>query len=369
MHKLSLLDWTLGIYLILGIFYVFPPGGPQPADFLMIIIILITLSNRYFKIKNSDKPFFIFVGYTILVSAAWSMMLLDMRLYLGGLYFLYNLLVYLIFKRHQEHSLLRDNHLLFFVTVAIFLEASYLLFIETGHIRAIGTFTNPNQLSYFSLCFTSLGLMLANSKKRIFTGILILAMGWIIVLLGLSKAAMIAMFFQTVIFGVLLEKKRGMFFLFAAIASIIFYNYYGPQIDIALKRIDSIGHDSDDSIAGRGYDRIINDFEYALLGAGEGQYKRHDSMWGGEIHSSLGTILFSYGIPGILLFMIFLSNVFRQNRLGFVIYILPLILYSLTHNGLRYTPFWVCLAVCSRLGKKHWPERRNKFKTSRVVAV
>lgn len=357
--KAELFYWSLGLYLIMGIFYALPAGGPQPADFFMVVILLAALSSGIMKVERPDTPFLLFVGYAFFVSSVWSAILGSMSLYLGAVYFSYNFLVYLVFQKYHMRAEQKGYSLLPFVMVALFIEVIYLVFLDSGSIRAIGTFTNPNQLSYFGLCFTSLGLLIATHEKKIVAGVLILVMGWIISLFGLSKAAMIAVAFQTVIFGILLEKRRGLFFVLGAIAAFIVYRYSEQQITTALVRIDTIGVDHDDSLAGRGYDRIVNDFQHLILGAGEGQYRRHSSVWGGEIHSSLGTILFCYGIPGSILFLAFLASVWRRNRIGFVIYILPLLLYSLTHNGLRYTPFWICLSVCAQLGFRHRKARRR----------
>ena len=342
--------WSLGIFLVLGIFYVFPPGGPQPADLFMAVIVMSALFGGLLRIEKIEVWLLLFVAYAFVVSSAWAVILTNPSLYLSAIFFLYNALVYLIFQKYFSRYALGDYSLLLFIMTALFLEVSYMLLFETISIRATGTFTNPNQMSYFGLCFTSLGLMVANHEKRVLAGVVILLMGWVVVLFGLSKAAMIAMAYQTIVFGLLLKKRRGLFLALVAIAAFGVYFYVEDQIISALARIEMIGEDSDDSLAGRGYDRIINDFQYVILGAGDGEYRRHDSVWRGEIHSSLATIFFCYGIPGSFLFFGFLFSVFRRNRSGFVIYIAPLLLYSVTHNGLRFTPFWICLAACSQLG-------------------
>ena len=347
--KTQLFHWSLGLYLLVGIFYVLPPGGPQPADFFMAMIILTALSSGRIKIEPPDASFLLFICYSFLVAGVWSTILLDLSLYLGALYFSYNFLVYLIFQQHQIGAEKTAHSLLPFVLGALFTEVVLLFSFDSGTVREVGTFTNPNQLSYFGLCFTSMGLMISKYEQNVIAGVITLLMGWIISLLGLSKAAMVAMAFQTIIFGILLPSRRGLFFLLTTILAGFMLIFMGQEIAAALSRIDNLGVDHDDTLAGRGYDRIVNDVEHLFFGAGEGQYRRHDSIWRGEIHSSAGTILFSYGIPGTVLFLVFFTSIWRRNRIGFFTYIAPLLLYSLTHNGLRYTPFWICLALCSSL--------------------
>jgi hypothetical protein len=98
----------------------------------------------------------------------------------------------------------------------------------------------------------------------------------------------------------------------------------------------------------RGYDRIWRNQQYLLLGAGEGGLSRFDDtayVKNMEIHSSAGTILFSYGIVGALLFLVFTWRLIRGARARLVITLLPPLLYTGAHQGLRFTMLWVVLAV------------------------
>jgi predicted RND superfamily exporter protein len=130
-----------------------------------------------------------------------------------------------------------------------------------------------------------------------------------------------------------------------ALSAVAIYFVFLDKIQQAIDRMNAIGQDKDDSAAGRGYDRILHDFQYTILGAGEGEYWRHDSVWKGEIHSTFGTLLFCYGVVGLALFIVFLFYVYRSNRVAFLLYLMPVFVYSVVHNGLRATPFWMLLAL------------------------
>ena len=56
-------------------------------------------------------------------------------------------------------------------------------------------------------------------------------------------------------------------------------------------------------------------------------------------------MFFSYGIPGALLFGLFLWRVLRPAGLYGLALFVPLVIYGFAHNGLRETPFWIVLAV------------------------
>src|SRR5918994_582076 len=76
-------------------------------------------------------------------------------------------------------------------------------------------------------------------------------------------------------------------------------------VDRVDSRLGTIGEQGDDSLAGRGYDRIWRHPEHLVFGAGEGAGLRFTEFGGlvKEMHSTLGTVLFSYGIVGFSLFV------------------------------------------------------------------
>jgi len=111
-----------------------------------------------------------------------------------------------------------------------------------------------------------------------------------------------------------------------------------------------IGMDSDDNLTGRGYGRIALYPEFILFGAAEGigpeKDPRYDDPYmGGEIHSTFGTLLFSYGFIGLAAFVALLIFVTDFGSLVSIASVSAISLYSLTHHGLRFTNVWVFLGV------------------------
>jgi hypothetical protein len=91
---------------------------------------------------------------------------------------------------------------------------------------------------------------------------------------------------------------------------------------------------------------ISNHPEYLIFGAGEGGYNRFDTfIEDHEMHSSFGTIVFCYGIPGTILFIMFVFSLLKKLPWYYVLYSLPLFSYGVTHMGLRFTIFWVALMM------------------------
>jgi len=120
-----------------------------------------------------------------------------------------------------------------------------------------------------------------------------------------------------------------------------------------------VERDSDDSLEGRGYDRIWKFPACLLFGAGEGATDRFASKcyFLGEIHSTWAGLLFNYGIIGFALFMAFLCSIFRnlKDKRFFALLLGPFIYGFFTYN-LRNWYFWVGLAIIyssSFMGTRH----------------
>lgn len=138
----------------------------------------------------------------------------------------------------------------------------------------------------------------------------------------------------------------------ACVAALAMFSGIGPishAIDASQQRVLNRGAHANLSFSEeRGYDRIWRNQQYLVLGAGEGGLSRFDTtahVKNMEIHSSAGTIVFSYGIVGSILFVVFAWRVMRRSRLSLLIVLIPTLLYSGAHQGLRFTMLWILLAI------------------------
>jgi hypothetical protein len=98
----------------------------------------------------------------------------------------------------------------------------------------------------------------------------------------------------------------------------------------------------------RGYDRITANKEYWLLGAGEGGTERFietTRIGAAEVHSSIGTIFFCYGIVGLALFVAFVYRAVEGAPFRSVLMLAPTLAYTLAHQGLRSTSAWILFGV------------------------
>jgi hypothetical protein len=113
------------------------------------------------------------------------------------------------------------------------------------------------------------------------------------------------------------------------------------------RRVALLSRNPDDplSLWKRGYSRLVEHPEYLALGAGEGDFGRLTTRNEKEFHSSLGNILMSYGVVGLGLLLAFFFVVFQSSPRINLFYFGLIMLYGVTHMGMRDTMLWIFLGL------------------------
>ncbi|MBN1239042.1 MAG: hypothetical protein JXB36_11105, partial [Gammaproteobacteria bacterium] len=214
--------------------------------------------------------------------------------------------------------------------------------------RTILFFNNPNQLGYYALCAATI-MMLGHTLSRRLLPLTLIAYVLALYLsaLALSKAGLLAVLalpFIYLINGPTRSATR--IITIAAGAALVFV--VADQVSDSIftnleKRFASFGEQGDDTLAGRAYDRIVNYPQYLAFGAGEGLRFRFDRAL--EIHSLFGTLLFSYGVVGASIIAVFVARLVALAGFGNALYVVPVALYNLTHNGIRSPLMWLLFAM------------------------
>lgn len=359
--------FLFSMFLIIKPFYFWSSGLPQVADIIMVLLIfLYSLSVKFrYPIVISTKRILlvclIYVFYLTMVNLFWMSILQTYDGFLlPSIFFIYNLLVFLmIISLYGKYNLKLLEVTYKAILISIILQ--FILFIANGGYtggRLTGSFNNPNQLGYYCLLAASL-LMYIGGKikvKAFWFGAGLIA-SIVLVFASLSKAAILSMMGLVIFFLINRYRnkklrRRILLMLLLLSACIVFLNNTtsiindSPLLKNVKKRLESIGLDNDDSLAGRGYNRIYDYPEYWLFGAGEGQYTRFEGLQL-EMHSTLGNIQVSYGIIGLSLFLFFLFLSIRNDLSNNWYIILFIMAYGLTHNGIRNSLFWILLALFS----------------------
>ncbi len=344
---LSLGIILLALYIILKPFYFFPSGGFQLADiFLIILFFSILFGMPGLIINNYDIMSYMLALAIVItfVSGVWALILSDTKLLMPILFFVFNLFLFLSVSHILTTNKNSAKYILYAVIAAVFLQLLLLPISMTGFSRQILFFNNPNQLGYWSILSASLFLYLVQ-KVEISKTLYILFTGGVLILAGLSlsKAAIVSLF---LLYFLYYGNRPIVGIMFAAAIVLVFI--FASELELVsnvIDRLNAIGTGNDDNAEARGYDRIWNFPEYLWFGNGEGAIKRFGAIH--ELHSTLGMLFFSYGPFGIFVFIAIFIRLLFTRGIEAVLPFIPLFAYSLTHQGFRFSLFWLVLAVVS----------------------
>jgi hypothetical protein len=299
------------------------------------------------------------LGWILLVNTVWFFLLGELQFMKKTTFYVYNISVFIFIigaGYHDYNRLKQTLHLT--CVVALLMQVIYILvFADAPGRRVLGTFNNPNQLGYWALLVMTCLAFTREREPATLTDLAAMGAGLYVAMVSLSRAAFLSALLLVCVF-LLTRRLRGpvlALVVAGAMAGLVSLQLTngGPLLrafeneataNIA-HRLDSVGED-DNEILKRGYDRILRRPEYIAFGAGEGAFHRlHPDGKSKEFHSSLGNIRMSYGIVGILVFAFLFFVVFAGSPFIAWLYIVPIMLYGITHMGLRFSLFWVFLGV------------------------
>ncbi|MBA3538042.1 MAG: hypothetical protein H0T79_00290 [Deltaproteobacteria bacterium] len=347
----ALAIWVL--YIVLSPFYVVHGGLPQPGDaliFLLVPVALIRWSGRLERTSvHAMQPLLWFTYWVCLVNLGWAIYIARFSIDLiYSFYYIYNtalFLAVLVMYQRWKNAFLKLTVQIVFFTVLFQVAAS---FVIRGGTRNALFFSNPNQLGYYALLS---GCILVLTQRQLGAGLVRSSIGLTgcayLAVLSASRSALSGI----ALLAVLLFFSNPRVFITAAIVAIMLTFAGGPlsnSVDALSRRFSENRAPDKSFFEQRGYDRIWSNKEYLLTGAGEGNTARFAETTAiglGEIHSSAGTVLFSYGMVGVALFLAFIWRVLRGAPLRSSLILLPPLIYGFAHQGLRFTMLWVLLAI------------------------
>ena len=341
-------------YLITKPFYLFPSGGPQVADGFIALLFLWSLFAATRLSRDSTGVFnacIYFSVYAFFVNGIWAIILAEISMLKTPVFYFFNTIT--IFIILTFHALAREKALrilMFGTVLSLVLQVMLSLAIvgAGGSGRSILFFNNPNQLGYWGLLSVSIFCVLSRTVRiRVVWHLTIFALGFYLIALSLGKAATVAL---GLLFILHFSKKWWHFVLAAICGAILLLVLQDqPILQELAARLSNIGEQRDDSLAGRGYARILIHPEYLLFGAGEFGLSRFPGETN-ELHSTLGTLLFGYGVIGSFLFSIILLRLLSRAGISNFLYLAPAFAYGLTHQGLRFSLLWVLFAALAVTG-------------------
>ena len=349
----ALAVWALFVLMIP--FYIAPSGLPQPGDALVFVLLPIAWFSRDRRLDRSTRPvvraLLWFTLWVAVVNYGWALVLWKFdRLkdfLIHPFFYLFNALLFfsgLVIAKRDRIAFVRVTVVVTYISIAVQFVVSFVY--RTEMYRDNGLFNSPDQLGYFALlaaCLFALTQRPLAIPKWI-TGLGIMCCAYLSIL-SASRAALAGI--AILLFIQLFSNPRTI--LLASVAALAVTFLGGPlstALENAQERMQTLSRHGSFSEE-RGYDRIWNNPEYLLTGAGEGEYDRFvkPGEHGRELHSSFGSVLFAYGILGAVLFFIFMARVFSRTTWRDKAILVAGLSFALAHQGLRFTMFWVVLVV------------------------
>jgi hypothetical protein len=354
----------LGAYFVTSIFYVFPSGSPQPADFLLLLTIAATLLVAWRQLPYQPVLYIalaLFSGWIVVVNVVWFFLSPDFLFLKKTSFYLYNAVVFLFVLAAGYHDFQRLKVVIWWACViALLAQLLYLEFVFHGlGKRATGTFNNPNQLGYWALLVMACLAVVKERNPLGLLDVLALGAGFYVLMLSLSKAASISGMLLILLIVAFCRCRRaaGLVLAVGVVLGVLYQVAAGGLVERFMgfesvanlsHRLSTIGQSEDDNLLHRGYVRLIQNPQYLAFGAGEGGFERLTRIAdreSKELHSTLGTIVMSYGLVGLGLFGLLLFVIFGRAPLASIAYLGPVMLYSVTHVGVRFSEFWIFLAL------------------------
>lgn len=331
-------------------------GVPQVADFYLTAVVVLVLGGLRLRLPRPAGPvlgaFAAFVGYAALVNCTWAALLDNTSFLVSSAYYVYDALLFLtvlvLYGHFGDRFLWATVHAVI-ASVLLQLLLSPLAPEPYGPRQSL-FFNDENQLGYF--CVLAATIVALGARRVAVSPVLRLAfyttVGYLTflsqcrgALLGLAALGVVA----------LLGRPVRLLLVLAGLAAVYLVLTLDPEVvGKSWERLVTGGEY--DSLATRGYDRMVNYPEHLFLGAGEGAYTRFRSgLYGSELHSSLGSLLFCYGIVGAGCFLGGLVFVGRRDPRA-ALYLVPALVHGVGHQGFRFAFFWVMLGFlcCIALG-------------------
>ncbi len=378
------------VYLLLKPFYFFDSGGLQIGDlFLLVAFVAFLVLTKFNKrsmmglieVVKSNKLFIMFATLTLVINSIYFVYYGMPKFLLSSLYYVFIFFAIALFTvlGKNKQFLIAVSRILKFGLVAQLAISLFGLGRDYSVDRYMGTFNDPNQFGFYiliSYLFIYAIDIVLSSKKRYHIPYLIVALFLIYLsastgsLLGISVFIVLQIAYSMRgIFRINYSKVRvsmhtltaGLIVLIAAVIFVsigafaslkpIIDKFSSDQttVDRIAGKISKSDNKADISVwEDRGYDIIYKYPQYIPFGAGEGNYDRYEKAtnnYGNEVHATLPSILFYYGvIPFLIIVGWFYNKIKKVDPRVLIVYI-ALLAESFILLNQRQSLFWMIFVL------------------------
>ncbi len=330
-------------------------------------------------IYPQDIPWYFFLFCVIMIDLIWYRICGAADFLIHMIFWVYNGFAIWIWRRLADDGPVEGFHGHVFWVLKLDILIQFLILLAGrgrvlvepwGATRYTGTFNDPNQLAFF--LFTAVLLIYLNEIKRnrkpdvsIFSSIICAILALIVIIATKSTGIMLGLclfYFLLWCCSVqeLVQRGRisgklvaamGILILLAVTAILVLiwpeadFNVQTVEYNTLTRFQEKLWKLSNgglaDMILDRGADKILAYPRYLLFGAGEGTYERFAAAGPvNEIHSSLLSILFCYGIIPTAAMLVWFWNTLKQKNRWQLCACIALIIECLLLVNYRQPLFW-----------------------------
>lgn len=365
-------SYFFAISVLLLPIYVFPAGSPQlfhfAYAFTVLSSVLLILDRRSIDTLIGNKvllALFCFSFYALLLTIFYAVHHENFKILKYPILYLLNALICLIAIRLLSSNIRRN--ILGALLISIVSLFVFLVIYENVQLykskRLLLTFNNPNQLGYFALLVLSFFVLAYRvSQVKLPMLLFVYLIAGTLIFLSMSKSAILSLLVFTLLFPLYAERKQKL--RAASIIAITLVCTLAASVLLKSKITESVAKTEnagstlgtfqsassmfsnlsagkDNNLSARGYDRFIEHSHYLIFGAGEGLNYRFKTNK--ELHSTLGIIVFGYGMPATCMLILMMMYLIRSMKWDAVLVLGPTLIYGLTHNGFRSPLLWLLI--------------------------
>ena len=346
-------------------FYLVPQGLPQLYDLLLALQFFGMLLAGRLEFSRRANPALAMLGalvvYIALVGCVWAIVHELVAFVVPAFYYGFDLAVVVValsLFHHHGSRFLRVT--LWSWVLAIMVQVVLVSVMPPGYagVRGLAFFNDPNQLAVYGVAG---GVLIAQVARRVGVRSWLEVAGTVLVgalvVASVSRAGFLA-FVALVVVRFTARPRMIVAGLLIGGLGVLLFPWELLPIDFVQERLARAAQESTSTLVhDRGYTRIFEYPQYLLLGAGEGMLSRFGQAI--EIHSTPGTLLFCYGIPGVVLFFGACLRILVSASPREGILLLPLLVLSMFHHTLRMRFFWLNLAFAIISGLVREPAARS----------
>ena len=403
---MNLIQISFLIFVFMKQFYMFSSGGLQIGDLFFVLSFALYIHNTKnkikFKIERIDAYLLIFVYLALIINLIYYTIYDKKEFIMSSFHYVYSFMIVILFRQlinEQQFikklvSVLKLNLIVQFLIYIIGLGR---YFIE---IRYMGTFNDPNQFGFF-IYITMMLIVITSYILNKSTSFVYYLIAWILIfessstgmLLGISIFTVLSVLLKSVNkikemskFTKLKKYKsitiRPRTILILGLIILIYTIIIEPNSQVIKdnledtlilnrveEKINEFFYNEDEEkvslIEDRGIDKLLLYPEQMILGAGQGNFGRFSKTHhSGEIHSTLPSILFCYGVIPTILVIIWLFNNIRNIPLHMNAIYISLLVESFTLLNQRQPFFWMLFvlgSICVKKKKENYIIRKEKI--------